>query len=191
MSACADTKYKSVFVMSEEKDECIIATEVSFRCFTLLYISVLKLVSLWSSVEQTLTFLLSPRVPPGVTSHQWAARCSFALWESFNTPSDAALNPRGRCPALRLLLILRRLTDIQSELVLYWKKISAGSVWDKNWRGINTKFTVESKLPLSFLFCLLSGSKNSKKYKRTLSRGANVRRYDFFVFATFAPRPFL
>lgn len=30
MSACADTKYKSVFVMSEEKDECIIATEVSF-----------------------------------------------------------------------------------------------------------------------------------------------------------------
>lgn len=29
MSACADTKYKSVFVMSEEKDECIIATEVS------------------------------------------------------------------------------------------------------------------------------------------------------------------
>uniref|UniRef100_H3CC85 Delta-like protein n=1 Tax=Tetraodon nigroviridis TaxID=99883 RepID=H3CC85_TETNG len=27
-SACADTKYKSVFVMSEEKDECIIATEV-------------------------------------------------------------------------------------------------------------------------------------------------------------------
>uniref|UniRef100_A0A3B4AS37 Delta-like protein n=2 Tax=Periophthalmus magnuspinnatus TaxID=409849 RepID=A0A3B4AS37_9GOBI len=29
LSACADTKYKSVFVMSEEKDECIIATEVS------------------------------------------------------------------------------------------------------------------------------------------------------------------
>ncbi|KAK1886961.1 Delta-like protein D [Dissostichus eleginoides] len=51
MSACADTKYKSVFVMSEEKDECIIATEVSFRCFTLLYISVLKLVSLWSCNE--------------------------------------------------------------------------------------------------------------------------------------------
>lgn len=37
---------------------------------------------------------------------------------------------------MRLLLILRRLTDIQSELVLYWK-ISAGSggLWDKNWRG--------------------------------------------------------
>lgn len=33
MSACADTKYKSVFVMSEEKDECIIATEVSFCPF--------------------------------------------------------------------------------------------------------------------------------------------------------------
>lgn len=33
MSACADTKYKSVFVMSEEKDECIIATEVSFCTF--------------------------------------------------------------------------------------------------------------------------------------------------------------
>lgn len=35
MSACADTKYKSVFVMSEEKDECIIATEVSFALFHL------------------------------------------------------------------------------------------------------------------------------------------------------------
>lgn len=37
---------------------------------------------------------------------------------------------------MRLLLILRRLTDIQSELVLYWK-LSAGSggLWDKNWRG--------------------------------------------------------
>lgn len=33
MSACADTKYKSVFVMSEEKDECIIATEVRFCTF--------------------------------------------------------------------------------------------------------------------------------------------------------------
>lgn len=73
-------------------------------------------------------------------------------------------NPRGRCPALRLLLILRRLTDIQSELVLYWK-ISAGSggLWDKNWRGKNKKFTVESKLPLSFLFCLLLGSGGKKK----------------------------
>lgn len=49
-------------------------------------------------------------------------------------------NPRGRCPALRLLLILRRLTDIQSELVLYWK-LSAGSggLWDKNWRGKKKK----------------------------------------------------
>lgn len=35
MSACADTKYKSVFVMSEEKDECIIATEVSSTLLTL------------------------------------------------------------------------------------------------------------------------------------------------------------
>uniref|UniRef100_A0A8C7G2Z0 Delta-like protein n=1 Tax=Oncorhynchus kisutch TaxID=8019 RepID=A0A8C7G2Z0_ONCKI len=34
MSACADTKYKSVFVMSEEKDECIIATEVSLGYFS-------------------------------------------------------------------------------------------------------------------------------------------------------------
>lgn len=33
MSACADTKYKSVFVMSEEKDECIIATEVSLMIY--------------------------------------------------------------------------------------------------------------------------------------------------------------
>ena len=49
-------------------------------------------------------------------------------------------NPRGRCPTLRLLLILRRLTDIQSELVLYWK-LSAGSggLWDKNWRGKKKK----------------------------------------------------
>lgn len=29
MSACVDTKYKSVMVMSEEKDECVIATEVN------------------------------------------------------------------------------------------------------------------------------------------------------------------
>lgn len=37
---------------------------------------------------------------------------------------------------MRLLLILRRLTDIQSELVLYWK-LSAGSggLWDKNRQG--------------------------------------------------------
>lgn len=28
-SLCIDTKYQSVFVLSEEKDECIIATEVS------------------------------------------------------------------------------------------------------------------------------------------------------------------
>lgn len=40
MSACADTKYKSVFVMSEEKDECIIATEVSSARVTLLHLSV-------------------------------------------------------------------------------------------------------------------------------------------------------
>lgn len=32
MSACVDTKYKSVMVMSEEKDECVIATEVSVTC---------------------------------------------------------------------------------------------------------------------------------------------------------------
>lgn len=38
MSACADTKYKSVFVMSEEKDECIIATEVSDVCLTSFYL---------------------------------------------------------------------------------------------------------------------------------------------------------
>uniref|UniRef100_A0A671KSL8 Delta-like protein n=1 Tax=Sinocyclocheilus anshuiensis TaxID=1608454 RepID=A0A671KSL8_9TELE len=30
--ACVDTKYKSVMVMSEEKDECVIATEVSVTC---------------------------------------------------------------------------------------------------------------------------------------------------------------
>lgn len=28
-AACKDTKYQSVFVISDEKDECIIATEVS------------------------------------------------------------------------------------------------------------------------------------------------------------------
>ena len=53
---------------------------------------------------------------------------------------------------MRLLLILRRLTDIQSELVLYWK-LSAGSggLWDKRTGGVKkkkkvnkkTKFTVE------------------------------------------------
>lgn len=37
-SLCKDTKYQSVFVLSEEKDECIIATEVSpehFFCLQL------------------------------------------------------------------------------------------------------------------------------------------------------------
>lgn len=68
-------------------------------------------------------------------------------------------NPRGRCPTLRLLLILRRLTDIQSELVLYWK-LSAGSggLWAKRTgrvkliRKIFSEFTVKGKLSLSFLF---------------------------------------
>lgn len=85
MSACADTKYKSVFVMSEEKDECIIATEVSW-CSVSLRLS--------ASCQQTLTF---PSLSAGVTSHR-AARCSFALWESFITPSDAALTPGGGVP---------------------------------------------------------------------------------------------
>lgn len=64
---------------------------------------------------------------------------------------------------MRLLLILRRLTDIQSELVLYWK-LSAGSggLWDKNWQGKKKKFTVESKLPFSFLFCLFWGGEGVK-----------------------------
>lgn len=31
VSACIDTKYKSVMVMSEEKDECVIATEVRIK----------------------------------------------------------------------------------------------------------------------------------------------------------------
>lgn len=58
-------------------------------------------------------------------------------------------NPGGRCPALRLLLILRRLTDIQSELVLYWK-ISADSsgLWAKRTGGVKRKGVFESKWPL-------------------------------------------
>lgn len=37
---------------------------------------------------------------------------------------------------MRLLLILRRLTDIQSELVLYWKlSAGVGGLREKNWRG--------------------------------------------------------
>lgn len=31
VSACVDTKYKSVMVVSEEKDECVIATEVRIK----------------------------------------------------------------------------------------------------------------------------------------------------------------
>lgn len=31
-STSKDTKYQSVFVISEEKDECVIATEVSVQC---------------------------------------------------------------------------------------------------------------------------------------------------------------
>lgn len=30
--AARDTKYQSVYVISEEKDECVVATEVSVRC---------------------------------------------------------------------------------------------------------------------------------------------------------------
>lgn len=91
MSACADTKYKSVFVMSDEKDECIIATEVSFG-------------------------LLVPTFSPTLFGSQCTkcflplclCRCNeplmgcpllfFALWESFYTPSDAALTLGGGVP---------------------------------------------------------------------------------------------
>lgn len=48
--------------------------------------------------QQTLMIFLSFCVSAGVTSHQWAARCSFALWESFYTPSDAALTLGGGVP---------------------------------------------------------------------------------------------
>lgn len=68
---------------------------------------------------------------------------------------------------MRLLLILRRLTDIQSELVLYWK-LSAGSggLWAKRTgrvkqkRKILTEFTVKGKLSLSFLLW-----KNKQKWR--------------------------
>lgn len=91
---------------------------------------------------------------------------------------------------MRLLLIPRRLTDIQSELVLYWK-LSAGSggLWDKNWRGKKLKFTFEGKLPLSFLFSLLlgSGSENTDHDARLSRAMLRLKK----IFATFAPRPFL
>lgn len=67
---------------------------------------------------------------------------------------------------MRLLLILRRLTDIQSELVLYWK-ISAGSggLWDKNWRGKEKKkkglrFKVNCHLAFFSVFYWGAGGKN-------------------------------
>lgn len=100
MSACADTKYKSVFVMSEEKDECIIATEVSVAFF-FLKVEVNKVFYMfavsghWMSTQLC---CLSFCVSPGVTSHQRAACCSFALWESFYAPSDAALTLGGGVP---------------------------------------------------------------------------------------------
>lgn len=90
MSACADTKYKSVFVMSEEKDECIIATEVSFASCSDPQSG--------PSGRQTPHVFLCFSVSAGVTSHRRAARCSFALWESFYTPSDAALTLGGGVP---------------------------------------------------------------------------------------------
>lgn len=124
MSACADTKYKSVFVMSEEKDECIIATEVS-SCLLRDTISAV----IWNLKEQKLkisVFLVCfPRCkkPP--------MGCPLFIYSigEFLCSFRCCSKPRGRCPALRLLLI--RLTDIQSELVLYWK-LSAGSggLWD-------------------------------------------------------------
>lgn len=132
MSACADTKYKSVFVMSEEKDECIIATEVSSLCLTF---ECKKTSVCGHLANKHLTFfvflcLCRCNEPP---MGRPLLICSMG---EFLYSFRCCSNPRGRCPALRLLLILRRLTDIQSELVLYWK-ISAGSggLWDKNWRG--------------------------------------------------------
>lgn len=72
--------------MSEEKDECIIATEVSSVGFGQAFRR--------PDVHLTAFFCS----PAGVTSHRPAARCSFALWESFYTPSDAALTPGGGVP---------------------------------------------------------------------------------------------
>lgn len=49
-------------------------------------------------------------------------------------------NLGGRCPALRLLLIPRRLTDIQSELVLYWKlRAGSGGLWAQRTGGVKKK----------------------------------------------------
>lgn len=143
MSACADTKYKSVFVMSEEKDECIIATEVSFVGVTV------SAAACGPSTNPRLTFLRSLCL---CRCNEPPTGCPLLICSmgEFLYSFRCCSNPRGRCPALRLLLILRRLTDIQSELVLYWK-LSAGSggLWDKRTGGVKKKskkkkkFTVE------------------------------------------------
>lgn len=90
LSACADTKYKSVFVMSEEKDECIIATEVGFLDAAATIRNGARARS-----PNSFVFLC---FSAGVTSHEWAACSSFVLWESFYAPSDAALTLGGGVP---------------------------------------------------------------------------------------------
>lgn len=126
MSACADTKYKSVFVMSEEKDECIIATEVSapvWFCGKFLFSKSLL-------AQPTLTHVVSCRCNEPLTGFLACSMGEFLC--SFRCCSNLG----GRCPTSRLLLILRRLTDIQSELVLYWKlSAGGGGLWEKKLAG--------------------------------------------------------
>lgn len=131
MSACADTKYKSVFVMSEEKDECIIATEVSSRLCP----------------RRSRRRRQTPDPPPSVSlrlrrCNEPPMGCPLLLCSmgEFLCSFRCCSNLGGRCPALRLLLIPRRLTDIQSELVLYWKlRAGSGGLWAQRTGGVKKK----------------------------------------------------
>lgn len=54
VSACVDNKYKSVMVMSEEKDECVIATEVCIiQCDRNNYLTACSLYSHYFTLSVT------------------------------------------------------------------------------------------------------------------------------------------
>lgn len=139
LSACADTKYKSVFVMSEEKDECIIATEVSSP-------PLCSPSGTPKNPPSSDAFCPSPSVcrykkPP------MGCPLPIRSMGEFLCSFRCCSNLRGRCPALRLLLKPIRLTDIQSELVLYWyRSVGSDGLWGKNRQGHRLRFKVNCHL---------------------------------------------
>lgn len=106
-SLCKDTKYQSVFVLSEEKDECIIATEVRLSIVCSLETLVCKS-----------RFLNAKCMPfplvPGVTPQR---SCSSSCSTGGFTPV-MLLKPEGRFPSCDCCCETYVEGDIQNELVL-------------------------------------------------------------------------